>query len=50
VRGEAFAWLEKALAARDAGLVLVTRDPVLLGLHADQRYPALLRKMNLPAG
>jgi hypothetical protein len=22
----------------------------LLGLHADPRYPALLRKMNLPAG
>ncbi|WP_242360282.1 protein kinase [Anaeromyxobacter sp. SG17] len=50
-RGEherAFAWLERARTSQDAGLVLVTRDPFLRSLRSDPRYPALLRRLNLP--
>ncbi len=48
-KDEAFAWLERALAQRDAGLALLTRDPFLRDLRKDPRYAALLRRMNLPA-
>jgi tetratricopeptide (TPR) repeat protein len=44
---DAFAWLERARASRDAGLVLVTRDPFLQRLRGDARFAALLRNMNL---
>ena len=51
-RGEnndAFDWLEKAYTARDYDLQqLVRGDPLLVSLHGDVRWAALLKKMNLP--
>jgi TolB-like protein/DNA-binding winged helix-turn-helix (wHTH) protein/Tfp pilus assembly protein PilF len=44
----AFATLEKALASADHGLLAIKSDPYLKPLHADPRYAALLRKLNLP--
>lgn len=54
-RGEidqAFAWLDRAEAQRDAGLVHLKFDPLMRPLHGDPRYLAWLRKLNLrePAG
>jgi TolB-like protein len=47
-KNEAFEWLEKAYAARDYDLQqLVRRDPLLMSLHDDVRWAALLRKMHL---
>jgi TolB-like protein len=51
-RGEAdlaFAWLEKALVARDGGLLLLTWDPLLAKVRGDERMASLLRRMNLPS-
>ena len=51
-RGEAnlaFAWLEKALAARDGGLLLLAWDPLLAKIRGDPRMASLLERMNLPA-
>jgi len=51
-RGEtdgAFHWLERAFAQRDPGLVFLKADPLLQKLHGDSRWPALLRKLRLPA-
>jgi tetratricopeptide (TPR) repeat protein len=50
-RGEkdrAFEWLERAQNQRDFGLIAIKTDPLLKSLHADPRFNALLRKMNLP--
>jgi TolB-like protein len=50
-RGEtndAFEWLEKAYSARDYDLQsFVLGDPLLMSLHGDARWAALLRKMRL---
>ena len=49
-RGEAdqaFAWLEKALLARDGGMLLITWDPLLAKIRGDARMASLLRRMNL---
>jgi len=52
-RGEknaAFEWLEKAYAARDYDLQqFVLGYPLLISLHGDVRWAALLRKMHLPS-
>lgn len=45
---DAFAWLERACAQRDAGLQRLKYDPALRGLRDDPRFNALLRKMKLP--
>lgn len=45
---EAFAWLDRAYAQRDSGLVDMKGDPLLANLEDDPRYDALLKKMNLP--
>ena len=45
---QAFEWLERAYAQRDAGLVLVKGDPLLEDLEPDPRYKAFLKKMRLP--
>jgi hypothetical protein len=38
----AFAWLEKAYAARDANLVFLPVDPKIDPIRGDARFPALL--------
>jgi len=45
----AFEWLEKAFDLHQGGLSEVKVDPWFKALHADARYTALLKKMNLPA-
>ena len=50
VRGEsdaAFAWLERALEAHDAGIALAKVSPHLNALHGDARWPAFLRRIGL---
>ncbi len=50
-RGErelAFEWLQRARAQGDPGVGWLKGDPLLAKLRADERYRALLRKMNLP--
>ncbi len=44
---DAFVWLEKSYALHDAGMIWLKHDPFLRNLHADPRWPVLLRKMNL---
>jgi TolB-like protein/DNA-binding winged helix-turn-helix (wHTH) protein len=46
---EAFAWLDRAYANRDDGLIFSKVEPLLKCLHNDPRFPALLKKLNLPA-
>ena len=46
---DAFAWMDKAYALRDADFILNNRGaPLLAPLRDDPRYKLLLRKMNLP--
>jgi len=44
---EAFAWLEMSYRQRDTGMIYVKNDPWLKSLHADPRWAATLKKMNL---
>jgi TolB-like protein/tetratricopeptide (TPR) repeat protein len=44
---QAFAWLERAYAQRDSGIMLLKVDPFLRNLHGDPRWPALLKKARL---
>jgi len=46
-KDQAFAWLEKAYAARDLYLAGIKVDPVFDSLQADRRFQALLRRMKL---
>lgn len=49
-RGEtdlAFQWLDRAFAERDSGLTEMKTDPLLVGLHNDARYAAMLKKIHL---
>ena len=46
-RDEAFEWLDRAYAARDAGLADLRPDPLLRSLHGDPRWEAFLKKMGL---
>jgi serine/threonine-protein kinase len=51
LRGEkdkAFEWLQKAFDDRDAGMLGLLADPLLLGLRDDARYKNLLVKVGLP--
>jgi serine/threonine protein kinase/TolB-like protein len=43
----AFEWLERAYQQRDGGLSEINDDPALSSMHADPRYKALLRRINL---
>ena len=45
---EAFAWLDRARAQRDASLIYIKFDPLLRKLHGDPRYGAWLKGMKLP--
>jgi TolB-like protein/Flp pilus assembly protein TadD len=50
-RGEvdqAFSWLDRALADRDATLTSIKSDPLLRKLQGDARYTALLKNAGLP--
>ncbi|MFT3897956.1 MAG: hypothetical protein QM719_09735 [Thermomonas sp.] len=47
-RDAAFAWLQRAIAQRDAGVQYLKYDPVLRNLRGDPRYPQLLRQVGLP--
>ncbi len=44
----AFEWLDRAYDVHDPGLSYVKYDPLLRGLRDDQRYHALLTRMNFP--
>jgi TolB-like protein/Tfp pilus assembly protein PilF len=44
---QALAWLDKAYAVRDDGLMMVKIHPIFDGLHQDPRFQGLLRRMNL---
>ena len=44
---EAFEWLEASYRERDTGMIWLKNDPFLKNLHADPRWSAMLRKMNL---
>ena len=45
---QAFAWFDKALAARESGVSVILANRTLDGLHKDPRWGALLKQMNLP--
>jgi len=45
---EAFEWLERAYAQRDADLPFTKVDPLLKSLHSDPRFAAFLKKIHLP--
>jgi TolB-like protein len=47
-KDQAFAWLDRAFAQRDGGLVGLKLDEIIASLRTDPRYQTLLRKMNLP--
>lgn len=47
-KDKAFEWLDRAFNNHDGGLNLIKIDLFYKNLRADPRYPAFLRKMNLP--
>jgi TolB-like protein len=47
-KDEAFAWLEKSLAAHDKGLTYLKIDPCVDPLRSDLRFDALVRRVGLP--
>ena len=47
-KDQAFAWLEKALAARDKGMTYLKIDPCLDPLRSDSSFNELLRGVGLP--
>ena len=47
-KDQAFAWLDRAYAVHDGGLVRLSYDPGLDRLRDDPRFAALVRKMGFP--
>ncbi len=47
-RDRAVEWLSCAVEQRDGGAALAKVDPLMVKLHGDPRYAAILRKLNLP--
>jgi tetratricopeptide (TPR) repeat protein len=45
---QVFAWLDRAYAERDPGVLATRVDPLMKRWHDDPRYIALLTKLNLP--
>jgi len=45
---QAFEWLDRAYAKHNDGLIETKVDPLLKSLRNDPRFPALLKKLNLP--
>jgi tetratricopeptide (TPR) repeat protein len=43
----ALVWLDRAYAQRDAGMLWIKCDPLLMSLQGDARFKTLLRKMHL---
>ena len=48
-KDEAFQWLDRSIEKREAWALTLKMDPFLMGLHADSRFAALLRRIGLPA-
>jgi Flp pilus assembly protein TadD len=46
---QAFAWLDRAFANRDAGIQFLLYDPFLLRYKNDPRFDAFCKKVGLPA-
>ena len=46
-RDQAFAWLERAYAQRDAGMHMLRESQSMRGLHGDPRWHAFLEKVGL---
>jgi TolB-like protein/thioredoxin-like negative regulator of GroEL len=44
---KAFEWLNRAVTS-DPGIIWLHNDPLCVGLTGDPRYPAILKRMNLP--
>jgi TolB-like protein/tetratricopeptide (TPR) repeat protein len=44
----AFTWLDRAYEQKDEDLYIIKGNPLLRNVTRDPRYPALLRKLNLP--
>jgi hypothetical protein len=47
-RDEAFEWLDRAYAQREGNVAATNLEPLLKNLRSDPRYPAFLKKLNLP--
>lgn len=47
-RDQAFAWLQRSVAGREASVMYLPFDPMLRPLHGDPRWTALLRSAGLP--
>ncbi|HEU4384225.1 MAG TPA: protein kinase [Anaeromyxobacteraceae bacterium] len=47
-RDRAFEWLERGWREHDPATTFIKFDPLLRKIRGDPRYPALLKKMNLP--
>ena len=47
-RDEAFEWLDRAYAQHEGNVAYTNLDPMLKNLRSDPRYPAFLKKRNLP--
>ncbi|HET9250886.1 MAG TPA: protein kinase [Candidatus Eisenbacteria bacterium] len=45
---EAFRWLERSVEKREPAAESLLLDPFLKSLHADPRFPALLRRVGIP--
>jgi TolB-like protein/Tfp pilus assembly protein PilF len=45
---QAFVWLDRALAVRDATVTSIKADPLLRKITSDPRYPIVLKKVGLP--
>jgi serine/threonine-protein kinase len=47
-KDQAFAWLERAMAARDGGVMDLRLDPLVRGLATDPRFADILARLHLP--
>ena len=45
---KALDWLERAYAQRDPSLYTIKGEPLFRSIESEDRYKALLRKLNLP--